>query len=341
MIRRLLVLALLLPTLAWASYDSVITADSPWNWWRYDESSGTTATDQCTSGLNPCHNGTYTGGFTLGTTGISGNPGHTAVTLNGSTGYVSAPSSASLTTDYNLPIANNDGATWEGWFKPASVKNQYLIAFQKYVNPFGYDDYAVYAASDGSITTYVYTDASSCGAAGTYGTAATATSAYTSGNWYYVVFTSVGNAGNNGLSSLKIYLNASLKQTTTSFSGTIGRCSMGLFMGVGNDAPAGNYFDGVMDEIAFYSTNVSHVGTGALSQSQITTHYNSGVLSPPTDWPYTVKRPILPRFMDDGYFARAASWGYNTGLWSEKILQPRFLTVGYLPFEVLPNGNAH
>lgn len=58
--------------------------------WRMTEISGTTATD-----VDGGYSGTYTGGFTLGSTGgITNEPYMTAVTLNGSTGYVTASNAA-------------------------------------------------------------------------------------------------------------------------------------------------------------------------------------------------------------------------------------------------------
>ena len=61
------------------------------SYWRLGESSGTSACDSY--GANT---GTYQGGFTLGAAGaIAGDP-DTAVTLDGSSGTVSVPHSASL-----------------------------------------------------------------------------------------------------------------------------------------------------------------------------------------------------------------------------------------------------
>lgn len=90
------------------------------SYWRLGELSGTTAADA--AGLN---NGTYQGGYTLGTTGaIQGDP-DTAVTLNGTSGYVSVPDSSSL--------AVGDTFTIEGWIKRGAVstsENQVVASKQ-------------------------------------------------------------------------------------------------------------------------------------------------------------------------------------------------------------------
>lgn len=83
-------------------YDGVILADTPVAFWPLNETTGTTATDATGNG----HDGTYTGGFMLGETGIG--DGETAVALDGATGYVDVPAS----TDFQ-PAA----FSWEFWAK--------------------------------------------------------------------------------------------------------------------------------------------------------------------------------------------------------------------------------
>src|SRR5262249_54513852 len=68
-------------------YSSVVLADNPIGYWRLGETSGPTAFDS--SGLG--HNGTYTGGVTLGVPGAIVDDPNTAARFNGSTGYVAVP----------------------------------------------------------------------------------------------------------------------------------------------------------------------------------------------------------------------------------------------------------
>lgn len=57
-----------------STYESTIEGDSPYAYWPLKETSGTTATD-----IVGGHNGTYTGGVTLGSAaGIPGDSGTTA-----------------------------------------------------------------------------------------------------------------------------------------------------------------------------------------------------------------------------------------------------------------------
>lgn len=75
-----------------SSFASTVAADNPTAWWRLAETSGTTAVNIGSTGIN----GTYTGGYTLAQTSIIGDAGDAAVTLNGTSGYIPAGTSAQL-----------------------------------------------------------------------------------------------------------------------------------------------------------------------------------------------------------------------------------------------------
>jgi hypothetical protein len=87
------------------SYSSEVLADSPYLYWRLGESSGTTAADASGNGRT----GTYSGGYTLGTTGLITGDSNTAVTFNGTTALVTASDTADLTA-----------FTIEAWIKAGS-----------------------------------------------------------------------------------------------------------------------------------------------------------------------------------------------------------------------------
>jgi hypothetical protein len=74
------------------SYLTEVLADTPLIFWRLGEASGATATDA--SGNS--RNGTYNGTFTYGATGALTGDADTAVTSNGSTGYVSRAAAAAI-----------------------------------------------------------------------------------------------------------------------------------------------------------------------------------------------------------------------------------------------------
>jgi hypothetical protein len=63
----------------YSSWGSAVTADSPRNWWKFDETSGTTAAD---SGSTPT-NGTYAGSPTLGSTPVIANGTGKSATFDG------------------------------------------------------------------------------------------------------------------------------------------------------------------------------------------------------------------------------------------------------------------
>ena len=70
------------------AYEAAVLADAPLGFWRFNETSGTTAAD--TSGNN--HGGTYVGSPVLGGPGpISAESPNTAVSLNGAGQKVTLP----------------------------------------------------------------------------------------------------------------------------------------------------------------------------------------------------------------------------------------------------------
>ncbi len=75
-----------------ASYAAACLATGPVAYWRLGEASGTSAADATGNG----HTGTYVASPTLGVAGALTGDSDTAVTLNGSTQYVSVPTSTAL-----------------------------------------------------------------------------------------------------------------------------------------------------------------------------------------------------------------------------------------------------
>lgn len=91
-------------------YSGVVFSDSPIAYWRLGETSGTTANN-----LIALPDGTYTGGFTLGTTGLITGDSDKAVSVDGVVGsYVSVPD--------NAAIDQGDGPfSWELWFQRSNA----------------------------------------------------------------------------------------------------------------------------------------------------------------------------------------------------------------------------
>lgn len=101
-----------------SGYRQTVLNDGQAGYWRWDETSGTTAADASGNGRT----GTYTAGFTLNQPGLiaaeitdgSVNP---AVLLNGSTGYVAMPDYASF-----QPLLGS--MSWGVWVQTTGASNQ-------------------------------------------------------------------------------------------------------------------------------------------------------------------------------------------------------------------------
>jgi hypothetical protein len=92
------------PPATLTTYDQVVLADHPVAFWDMDHP-GATETDVTGNG----HNGSYAGG----TPSLTGMPnGDSAVDLNGSSEYMTVPSS----TAFSIPTTQQ--LTWEAWIRP-------------------------------------------------------------------------------------------------------------------------------------------------------------------------------------------------------------------------------
>jgi hypothetical protein len=85
------------------SYASVVLADTPLGFWKFNEPSGTSAADSSGNG----YNGTYTGGFTLGHASIIPTTTDTAVSLNGTTGYIAVSGFPQIASPFSFEAVFN------------------------------------------------------------------------------------------------------------------------------------------------------------------------------------------------------------------------------------------
>jgi uncharacterized protein YceK len=126
------------------SYSAVVRADAPAAYWRMDETTGTTMTDASKNG----NNGQYDGIVMLGQPGPLAADGSTAVGLDGATGGMSVPSSASLQmnwvtielwinkrahSDYGFYVVKNvvgGGGASTGWFELLNNHNNGRLEFR-------------------------------------------------------------------------------------------------------------------------------------------------------------------------------------------------------------------
>ena len=97
-----------------SAYSDTILADSPVRYYRFNETSGTTAEDFSGNSAD----GTYEGGVTLGYAGAIPGDIDSAVSLDGTSGNVSIPTTA-IFTSHNFSI--------EAWIHPVARENNEMI----------------------------------------------------------------------------------------------------------------------------------------------------------------------------------------------------------------------
>lgn len=220
------------------SYQAVVLAESSLlSYYRLGEASGTVATDLGTR----AQNGTLHGTITLGQTGLIKGDAGTCYLFNGSTGYVSCPTTG-LPTGANpwsiecwvkfptLPSNNFNGLASFGSFASGSAALYYRG---------GNQNFELWHAGTGS-----HIDGpNGQGQAGAI---------------YHLVGTYNG-------STVTLYVNGASVASATSI--TLNMVQSFSNIGV-DDTGDGDYTNGLIQEVAFYST--------ALSAAQVATHYNVG-----------------------------------------------------------------
>ncbi len=231
-------------------YEAAVGADSPALDWRLGDAAGPLTADSSIS-KDP-------GGLTLGGSGISWGAagaiaGNTAVTANGSTGYVSATHLEPSPTTFSV----------ETWFKTTSTSGGRIVGFG---NQRGGLDFAgnpvlsrqydkhIYLTSDGHLIFGVYAG---------HPYTLTSTRRYNDGQWHQVV-------GTQGAQGMTLYVDGAVVARGTqthnqSYSG---------YWRIGGDnlagwpsQPASRFFAGAIDETAVYN----HV----LSLTSVQRHYSA------------------------------------------------------------------
>lgn len=234
------------------SYSTAVSGDSPTGWWRVGETSGTTAADATGNG----HDGTYTGGFALGGSGLVGDS-DTAVHLDGSNGYLDVPNSAAVQTS---------AWSWETWVKFDTAPSGTGIVSEAYT---GSGDRVMYAlaTSDGTVGQVSGAQPYVGFYSGSAWYGAVSPESLVAGTVYHLVGTYDG-------STLRIYVNGQEKASAAA-SGWAAD-SEGISVGRRWDG-AGNidYVDGVIDEPAFYNR--------ALTATEVADHYSAGTGSGGSD----------------------------------------------------------
>ncbi|NHB84223.1 PKD domain-containing protein [Tessaracoccus sp. HDW20] len=222
------------------SYGAAVIADGPRIYWRLGESGGTVAND---SGGGHS-NGEIVGSPTLGRPGAIQNP-DTAAQFGGDGQYVTSSDSFVSPQVY----------TNEAWFRTTSTTGGKVMGFGcTYQSPSNCYDRHIYLQPDGKVVFGTYTGVSNT---------ITTDAAYNDGQWHHVVATQ-SSAG------LRLYLDGELAGThsATAAEGYTG------YLHVGGDNTWGSdpWFDGDIDEVAFYLT--------ALTPQRVAAHYTAGMPQP-------------------------------------------------------------
>ena len=237
------------------SYDSTLLGDSPTSYWKLNETSGTTFAD-ATGNNNAATaqfqalNGLYLGSETLGVSGIISDD--TAITLDGSSGYVDA-----LT-----PVPNPQGSALseEIWFKTTTTNGGTLLSLNNtFASSPSARGHVLYMANSGILTLGVWN--------GSAIVTLSSTSTYKDGNWHYAagVLTSTGQ--------MILYVDGvqvnSSQNTINDTSPWPGYWSVGYtsYDGYWSSPPSSVYFAGTVDEPAIYPY--------ALTAAQVSNHFNA------------------------------------------------------------------
>jgi hypothetical protein len=230
------------------SYKSSVLADSPLHYWTLEDASGSTT---CVDSGSTAHTLTVTAASTTlgGTPTIPGDSPNTAAVLSSAT--TNLYESAAAYTAQVTPLS------MEAWIKTtiAGSGGTYgsTSPFVAFSNGNGY--YApTLGISGGKVVAYTYT-----------GGAQTITSSVTvnDGNWHHIVLTiTSANAGT-------LYVDGVSSGTNASFGGQ--SFNGDWYIGGANSFP-GDGFSGTVAHVAIYTT--------ALSATQVSDHYNTGVTAP-------------------------------------------------------------
>lgn len=228
------------------SYSAEVLADSPLDYFRLGESSGTTAVNAGTGGHG---NGTYVGSPTLGAAGLLSGDANTSVDLSGSGQYVETADATPLYT----------AITVEAVIRPDSVAGGRDIVGRRY-NGNALNECWQFRVLDGGKLDLFFV------AGGTYYTSYQSASSLSAGQTYHVAATWDG-------SNVRLYINGVL-DGTHAHTAIPNNGSTKLRIGWSAfGSPFEEYWDGRIDEVAVYGT--------ALSGARITAHYDASVAATP------------------------------------------------------------
>lgn len=223
---------------ATTGYVQTIQADTPLAYYRLDEASGTIADD--ISGN--MRQGTINGGVTLGVAGLLHSGSDTAMTFNGTSGYISLPTAL-------IPTGSGHAWSLECWVRMASLPSGQWNAMVAMGNRATGAEGILYANNTSSVFKF---DLS------LFGTDVFSSTTFTNNTTYHVVGTYDGTQA-------RLYVNGSLTGGPTTVSVSLAT----TFASIGADGSSPiEFFPGTLDEVAIYNY--------ALSAAQVSNHYTVG-----------------------------------------------------------------
>ncbi|MCA9248417.1 MAG: LamG domain-containing protein [Planctomycetales bacterium] len=206
------------------AYTEAVLADAPVAWYRFEESSGSVATDSSLAGAN--HPGTYNGSFTLGQ----------------SSGALGLGKAMDFTPNTSLRIPDHADFDWgtgnmslEMWYQTDSNSRGDMFTYKG-----GGGDFGIHSAGQGADSVSFYLN-------GYNGLA----SGVAQGDWHHLVVT-------RDSGTVSIYVDNQLKSTTTDTDTMT--IANDLIIGANHTGDPGSLalgFDGRIDEVAFYSYALS------------------------------------------------------------------------------------
>ena len=230
-----------------ANYEEEVLADNPLGYWRLGESSGTTASDETGN-----YDGSYENTPTLGEDGVPGlTPIDTSVLFDsGSSEHVD------MTNTTSLEFLHNEAFSLEAWIKTTSALDQRIVGRQlQSGNRTGYILGQV--ASDSGKLYFQLRESSN------YIDVRVDSTAFQDGAWHHVVVTYDGGGAASGVT---FYVDGSVAATTTNTDTLTTVPTAAIIFCIGARNGAAPHFDGHIDEVAVYASE--------LTAQQVTDHFN-------------------------------------------------------------------
>lgn len=234
--------------------DLILTETGLVSYWPLYETSGTSAAD-----LKGTNTGTYAGNTPDVTSPTNDYDG--SVSLNGTTGQVSC-------TDINA-LDGISTMTWEGWFRPAAIATNQTL-FAKWLWQTQGHMSVVNQGTPPACQTIVFI-APTLTDGGTQFTNSNA-QIMQNGQWTHLAI--VYDGGLTNANRIKIYANnVAVAKTDTATIPTVLTSGTAQFR-IGTWEGLGRWWNGLSARVAVY--------TVALTQTQVTSHYQLGMTPPPT-----------------------------------------------------------